>query len=1185
MTNPKFAENQPDKEPAGQLKKPSGSADARQERRAAVRARLELAAKAGDSAILLDSAAAAEAASLAELLEEGDGDVQSRYLLGILHWFRCQILPAGEDLEALETAVTMLTQCFIDGVDGLPAQLLTVLAGRASDAAMAMLERALESTDLNVLTTTVDLWRRIVSATPPDHANRASTLSNLGLAQRTLFKRTGERADLDAAIQSGQAAVEAAPPSDPNRPICLSALQMSLQERFECTGELADLDAAIQSGQAAVEATSLGHPERPMYLSDLGTSLHVRFERTGDLADLDAAVEAGRQAARETSSGQRGRARYLSNLGASLRVRFEATGDMPDLEEAVEAGTAAVDAVALGDPDRAGMLLNLANTLLARFVRTGTLQDLDEAVAAGRAAVQAGSPAHREYAVMLSNLSGFLRVRFERAGALQDLDEAVEVGRAAVRAYPVGDRRRARGLSNLGAALELRSRRMGVSADLDAAIDAARAAVEVTPAGSPDRAALLTYLASALRQKFERTGIPSDLDAAIDVGRAALDASRPGDPFRAGRWSNLGNWLRLRFDHTRALADLDAAVEAGQEALRSVRDDHRDRAVMLSNLGHALATRFELHGAAADRDAALTAYTEAAATSSATPSLRIRAAYAGASLTARLDPGQAANLLETAVLLIPEAAPRQLGRSDRQYAIGELAGLAGDAAALALADNSPDVTDQQRATRALQLLEAGRAVLHSQTLDTRSDFTELRERHPELAGRFVELRDLLDHDLDTPGAAPALASYFTATPPSGHLVDERRRLAAELTATVDRIRALDGFASFGLPPSASDLLAQAISGPVVSFNVSRHRSDALLLADGGISSVALPDLTHQAAIEQVKAFHQAMGTMTAPDASFTHVDAAHARMRATLEWLWDAAAEPVLNSLGYRNQPAGGNPWPRIWWAPGGLLGLLPVHAAGYHTDCENGGDARTVMDRVVSSYTPTIRALRHARQRSSASRRPDRALIVAMPTTPGVAGRLSNVPAEVAMLQGRLPCPALLVEPDNLPGIATEDASPLPTKANVLALLPACPIVHFSCHGASNPNDPAKSLLLLHDYQSDPLTVASLAPVDLDMAQLAFLSACRTAFTGTVELIDEAIHLTSAFQLAGFPHVVGTMWEIGDALAVRVADAFYTALQGGDGTIDTTIAANALHQTIRDLRDEGPDRPWLWAAYLHAGA
>ncbi|MFC4611233.1 CHAT domain-containing protein [Streptomyces maoxianensis] len=88
-----------------------------------------------------------------------------------------------------------------------------------------------------------------------------------------------------------------------------------------------------------------------------------------------------------------------------------------------------------------------------------------------------------------------------------------------------------------------------------------------------------------------------------------------------------------------------------------------------------------------------------------------------------------------------------------------------------------------------------------------------------------------------------------------------------------------------------------------------------------------------------------------------------------------------------------------------------------------------------------------------------------------------------------------------------------------------------------------ARRLLLLHDHEDDPLTVANLAEMRLSSAQLAYLSACRTAFMESLELIDEAIYLTSAFQLAGFHHVIGTLWEINDEIASRMAADFYAEL------------------------------------------
>ncbi|WP_162948144.1 CHAT domain-containing protein [Streptomyces europaeiscabiei] len=428
----------------------------------------------------------------------------------------------------------------------------------------------------------------------------------------------------------------------------------------------------------------------------------------------------------------------------------------------------------------------------------------------------------------------------------------------------------------------------------------------------------------------------------------------------------------------------------------------------------------------------------------------------------------------------------------------------------------------------------------------------------------------------------------------------RHQLAEQFNATLAAIRSLNGCASFALPPTVEELIAEASHGPVVVFNVHTDRSDALLLTAHGITSLELPRLIPRNVVETINTFRQAL-QLARSGADPSEREEAQETLLAVLCWLWDAAAGPVLEALGYDRQPAAAahwaheEDWPRVWWAPGGLLGLLPLHAAGYHSDAADDPHRRTVMDRVVSSYTPTVRALRYARERASRWPRETSApgaLIVAMPTTPHVPGRLPFVDAEAAMLQARFPNSVVLREP--APADAPPDPTPsTPTKANVLAQLPRCAIAHFACHGASHPIDPSKSRLLLHDHKDDPLTVRSLAPVSLDQARLAYLSACRTAAIDTTRLLDEAIHLTSAFQLAGYPHVIGTLWEIDDRIAVRIAKAFYEGLRSDFAALDPDQAARALHEAVRGVRDghdlpPGHDRtraPYVWAAHLHAGA
>jgi CHAT domain-containing protein len=124
-------------------------------------------------------------------------------------------------------------------------------------------------------------------------------------------------------------------------------------------------------------------------------------------------------------------------------------------------------------------------------------------------------------------------------------------------------------------------------------------------------------------------------------------------------------------------------------------------------------------------------------------------------------------------------------------------------------------------------------------------------------------------------------------------------------------------------------------------------------------------------------------------------------------------------------------------------------------------------------------------------------------------------------------------------------------------------------------------------DHKESPFTVATLIPARLPHAQLAFLSACQTARNEDLNLLDEAIHLTSAFQLAGFPHVIGTLWPILDSVSVDVAVGFYTRLSSVPDVLTVADSAQALHDTIRELRDRPGYAafPSRWAAYIHAGA
>jgi CHAT domain-containing protein len=150
-------------------------------------------------------------------------------------------------------------------------------------------------------------------------------------------------------------------------------------------------------------------------------------------------------------------------------------------------------------------------------------------------------------------------------------------------------------------------------------------------------------------------------------------------------------------------------------------------------------------------------------------------------------------------------------------------------------------------------------------------------------------------------------------------------------------------------------------------------------------------------------------------------------------------------------------------------------------------------------------------------------------------------------------------------------------TAEAVLTALPQASWVHFSCHALSHPVTASLSGLRVHDRM---LRVPEIARALPRGGELAYLSACATG-QGSLFQADEAIHLASAFQLAGYRHVVATLWPVNDEVAVMSARRFYRRL-GPAATADD--AAVALHEATVRLRARFPANPELWAPFVHSG-
>lgn len=166
----------------------------------------------------------------------------------------------------------------------------------------------------------------------------------------------------------------------------------------------------------------------------------------------------------------------------------------------------------------------------------------------------------------------------------------------------------------------------------------------------------------------------------------------------------------------------------------------------------------------------------------------------------------------------------------------------------------------------------------------------------------------------------------------------------------------------------------------------------------------------------------------------------------------------------------------------------------------------------------------------------------------------------------------------------ATVLADGAATRAAVVARLRDAAHAHFACHAVSDPLRPSNGRLMLHGPAHASPTVRDLARLRLPAARPAYLSACDTMRIGT-ELADASVHIASAFQMAGFPHVVGSLWQVDDTVGARVARRLYEQLAPDEGaSLSVGGTARALHRAVCEVRADYPRTPSLWACQVHTG-
>ncbi|KAI3331715.1 CHAT domain-containing protein [Xylariaceae sp. AK1471] len=972
----------------------------------------------------------------------------------------------------------------------------------------------------------VQVAQETVAAIPQNHPDRAMYLNNLGLALGQQYLASNAISDVENATLAIQEALDITPEGSSDWAMYLSNVSTQLGRRYSRTGVIADLEESIRNLQT-IQFTLRDHPNRADWLSNLGVRLNDRYLRTGSVANLQEAIRVTQEAV-NTALDPTDKATYLRNLGNQLAERYSRIGATADIHDALKALQQAISASV--DPiERAMCLTSLGNRLGDRYDAEGTITYLEESIDFLQQAVDLTPEHHSTKASHLSNLGIRLAARYSSTGAITDLESAIQVMRRVVNMTPQKNPRRALFLHNLGSVLGDRYIRTKTMVDLEQAIQVAEEAASMTPQGHPNKPMYLNGLAIWLGDRYSRSGTMSDLDGTIHAAKEAVNAVPDGHSERPAYLNNLGVQLLERCKKTMSMTGLEDAIRFLQEAVDMRAESHPSKAMYLINLGTGLDYRCSITGQIADHEGALSQFQSALSNPNSPTIDRIASGIAILRICASIsDWQQACDTSEITVDLIPKLTSRHLDNSDRQHLLSQVVGLASNAAAAALhAGRAPIV--------ALKFLEQGRGVLATSLEEMRMDIIDLQAKYPELAKQFTRLRGELDHPITR---STFLSDEYNV--PNHQLQASRRYNAGnELDKLIVKIRESPGFEDFLTAPGEADMRAAAKCGPIIFINVSEYRCDAILVEQHQIRSLALPDLKSRDAMNWAQSSNVKKSQM--------------------LEWLWDAVARPVLDALGFTQPPSSEN-WPRVWWIATGALTKLPIHAAGRHGN----GSAETVLDRVMSSYAPSIKAIIYGRRRAAPVATfsvSEQAVLVDMQDTPGQSS-LHFATKEVAMIYDL--CKLIGLEPVK-PGRRKRDIIPHLSKSRIF---------HFAGHGRTDNIDPSQSQLLLEDWMTDSFTVATL--LDMNIREhapfMAYLSACGTGQIKNEKFFDESIHLISAAQLAGFRHVIGTLWEVNDESCVDMAMVTYEGMRDGGMTDDSVC--RGLHNATRRLRDR-----WLSAS------
>ncbi|GGN35258.1 hypothetical protein FHR83_006144 [Actinoplanes campanulatus] len=475
------------------------------------------------------------------------------------------------------------------------------------------------------------------------------------------------------------------------------------------------------------------HPQRLPVTANLMACLRALFLTSADRTHLDDAITLGRQQLDQAGPAAQLPLAFHTSLAGVHNARFQYTEDPADLDATLDHLRAAADLAHATEPGMLPALRNnLAFTLRLRYDITRDRDNLDEAIALARSAHQDAPEAVRPKTAYM--LSSILMLRHRDLSARTDLDEALHLATDVVDQTRPDHPEYSGYLAHL-AAVEVehhqRTRdpqtRERAAAHYERLLDLLDTAPAIRPVVIANWAQILETARGKQPDALALiTRMLPELEAAAEQARGS--AHRPGALTALAR-------AHLAVHEIQGTAEnLRTAITSAEEAVATTPPEHPDHAEHSLSAAAARLARWPTHHDHTDLDRAGTLLADAANHPIAAPAVRIQAAHALiAARTTAGDTAGADHAARHAVDLLPVVAWPGVPRSDQEFRLAQVADVSSDATAAVLAAG-------HHSGEAVEVNEAGRAVLWAHLLNQRTDLAAIDTVAPHLATAMARVR-------------------------------------------------------------------------------------------------------------------------------------------------------------------------------------------------------------------------------------------------------------------------------------------------------------------------------------------------------------------------------------------------------------------------------------------------------------